>query len=236
MSKISNLIFKNASHKVTSNYGWRKVISTSAGNTSSFHNGTDYGTYGKKLAQYAIEKGVILSCGTDKLGGKYVWVKYPRLNVKMLHYHLSSVNCKTGQSVSRGTLLGYTGKTGKATGIHLHLSIYDLSKGCYVNPEGFNYTDPSATNNTNTKPANRNYYMKGDKGEYIRHLCSWFADNYYGYFCKNKSTAHKLLDGNLFGPYLEKWVKKFQSNTGLAPDGKIGPLTQAKLRQYGFRY
>lgn len=235
MSRVTNLIFKDAKHYVTSGFGYRKSFNTKGGYTSSFHNGTDYGTNTQKLPQYAIENGTILSCGTDKLGGKYVWVKYPRLNVKMLHYHLDNVSCKTGQAVSRGTLLGYTGKTGKATGVHLHLSIYDLSKGCYINPEGFNYTEPSVAS-TNTKPANRNYYMKGDRGDYIRHLCSWFADNYWGYFCKSKKAAHKLLDGNLFGPYLEKWVKEFQRRTGLVADGFIGPLTQAKLRAYGFKY
>lgn len=231
MSNVSKLIFKNAKHYVTSGFGYRKVINTKGGTTSSFHSGTDYGTNGLKLPQYAIESGTILSCGRAKDGANFVWVKYPRLNVKMLHYHLDSVACRTGQAVARGTLLGYTGKTGKATGIHLHLGIWDLNKGCYINPEGFAYSDPKPDENK----AKKTYYSRGDKGEYIRKLCYWFAENYYGYFCKNKKAAHKLLDGNLFGQYLEKWVKKFQSKTGLVADGKIGKLTQAKLKQYGFK-
>ena len=228
MRKISNLIFKNASHKVTSNYGWRKVISTSAGNTSSFHNGTDYGTYGKKLAQYAIENGTILSCGTDKLGGKYVWVKYPRLNVKMLHYHLSSVNCKTGQSVSRGTLLGYTGMTGKATGIHLHLSIYDLSKGCYVNPEGFNYTEPNTSSSTNFL-GERGYFKLGDKHPNVGKIASFMRKTFPSY-------TKKAALGNLYGPNLIASIKEFQRRTGLVADGCTGPKTLAKLVEYGFKY
>ena len=228
MSKISNLIFKNASHKVTSNYGWRKVISTSAGNTSSFHNGTDYGTYGKKLAQYAIENGTILSCGTDKLGGKFVWVKYPRLNVKMLHYHLSSVNCKTGQSVSRGTLLGYTGMTGKATGIHLHLSIYDLSKGCYVNPERFNYTEPNTSSSTNFL-GERGYFKLGDKHPNVGKIASFMRKTFPSY-------TKKAALGNLYGPNLIASIKEFQRRTGLVADGCTGPKTLAKLVEYGFKY
>ena len=228
MSKISNLIFKNASHKITSNYGWRKVISTSAGNTSSFHNGTDYGTYGKKLAQYAIENGTILSCGTDKLGGKYVWVKYPRLNVKMLHYHLSSVNCKTGQSVSQGTLLGYTGMTGKATGIHLHLSIYDLSKGCYVNPERFNYTEPNTSSSTNFL-GERGYFKLGDKHPNVGKIASFMYKTFPSY------TKRAAL-GNLYGLNLIASIKEFQRRTNLTPDGMVGPLTLAKLVEHGFRY
>ncbi len=85
MSKITNLIFKNATHYVTSGFGNRKIMNTKGGYTSSFHNGTDYGTNSVKLPQYAIENGTVLSCSTDKLGGKFVWVKYPRINV----------NCKT---------------------------------------------------------------------------------------------------------------------------------------------
>lgn len=164
MSKISNLIFKNAKHTITSKYGKRQVIQTSAGKTSSFHYGTDYGTYGKKLAQYAIESGTIYSCGTDTDGAKYVTIKYPRINKRFLHWHLDSIKVKKGQSVTKGTLLGYTGKTGKATGIHLHLGIIDLKTGKYVDPEVYakQYTEPSATT---IKPtvSTTSSFKKGDK-------------------------------------------------------------------------
>lgn len=137
MSKISNIIFNGKEHYITSPYGKRTVISTSAGQTSSFHSGTDYGTNSKKLAQYAIENGTVLSCGKASDGANYVWVKYPRINKKMLHYHLDSIAVKAGQKVKKGTLLGYTGKTGKATGIHLHLGVKDLTTDSYEDPEAF---------------------------------------------------------------------------------------------------
>ena len=148
MSKLSNLIFHDAKHKMTSPYGYRDVINTKKGNTRAFHDGVDYGTYNSKRPQYAIEDGEILSCGTDWLygGAKYVWVKYPRLGVKMLHYHLDSIKVKKGQAVSKDTVLGYTGKTGKATGIHLHLGLKLLSGGGYIDPEAWfekNYTEPT---------------------------------------------------------------------------------------------
>ena len=126
MSVISNIIFGGAEHYITSPYGKRSVINTAAGQTASFHRGTDYGTNGKKLPQYAIEDGTVLSCGTASDGAKYVWVKYPRIGKKFLHYHLDSIAVKSGQAVKKGTLLGKTGKTGKATGVHLHLGIKDL--------------------------------------------------------------------------------------------------------------
>lgn len=147
MSKISNIIFNGKAHYITSAYGKRTVISTSAGKTSSFHYGTDYGTNGLKLAQYAIEDGTVLSCGKASDGANYIWVKYPRINKKFLHYHLDSINVKNGQSVKRGTLLGYTGKTGRATGVHLHLAVKDLTTDSYNDPEKFaaTYTEGYAT-------------------------------------------------------------------------------------------
>ena len=160
MSKISNLIFNNAKHYITSPYGKRATIKTSAGTTDSFHRGTDYGTNGKKLPQYAIEDGYVFAAAKASDGAKYVWVIYPRIKKAMIHYHLDSIAVKSGQSVKKGTMLGKTGKTGKATGVHLHLGIRDLEKlstaqvkkitwsllqSCaYVDPEKVAYAAPAA--------------------------------------------------------------------------------------------
>lgn len=229
MSKITNIIFNNAKHCVTSSFGWRRIISTKAGNTNSFHNGTDYGTYGAKIPQYALENGVVLSAGTDKLGGKYAWIKYPRLNVKMLHYHLSSVNCKAGQTVSRGTLIGYTGMSGKATGIHLHLSIVNLSNGQYINPEQYSYTEASTPVSTNNFLPARGYFKRGDNNANVGKIASFMRKTFPSY------TSVKAL-GNLYGPNLIASIKEFQRRTGLVADGMTGPKTLAKLVEYGFRY
>lgn len=137
MSTISNIIFNNKSNYITSPYGKRTSINTIAGSTNSFHYGTDYGTNGIKLAQYAIEDGSVISCGKASDGANYVWIKYPRINKKLLHYHLDSISVKSGQNVHAGTLIGYTGKTGKATGIHLHLGVKDLTTDKYEDPEAF---------------------------------------------------------------------------------------------------
>lgn len=160
MSVVSNLIFHNAKHYVTSKFGKRAVMQTSAGSTSSFHNGTDYGTNGKKIPQYAIEDGEILTATKASDGALYVWVKYPRLGVKMLHYHLDSIKVKAGQKVDKNTVLGYTGMTGKSTGVHLHLGVKRLSGGGYIDPEAWaknEYTAPtektSSTNKTTSKKA-----------------------------------------------------------------------------------
>ena len=238
MSKISNLIFQNAKHTITSKYGKRNVIKTSAGTTSSFHRGTDYGTYGKKLPQYAIEKGTIYSCGTDTDGAKYVTIKYSRINKRFLHWHLDSIKVKKGQSVTKGTLLGYTGKTGKATGIHLHLGIIDLKTNDYIDPEVYakEYKEETTTKPaTTTKPTTsasffpkKGYFGFGDTHANIGKIASFMYKVFSAY------TNKKAL-GNYYGPYIQASIKEFQRRTKLEADGCVGPITLKELKKYGFK-
>jgi hypothetical protein len=134
MGQLSQKIFKGAAHYVTSPMGWRRNPATGV---TSYHNGYDYGTSRQKLNQYAVESGVVLQAGSSKSAGKYVWVKYPRLNKKMFHCHLDQINVTAGQAVDHTTILGVTGTTGNSTGIHLHLTVVDLTTGQYVNPETY---------------------------------------------------------------------------------------------------
>ena len=176
MSIISKKIFNGANHYITSPYGKRKTISTSAGSTASFHYGTDYGTNGKKLPQYAIEDGYVFAAQRAKDSALYVWVIYPRIKKAFLHYHLDSYKVRAGQSVKSGTLLGYTGKTGKATGVHLHLGIRDLTRlsdnqikhmtwallrSCaYIDPEKLYYAAPGTSVSKPTQASSASYYPK----------------------------------------------------------------------------
>lgn len=227
MSKISDLIFHKEKHYITSKFGYRYPIETISGKTNPFHSGTDYGTSGKKLPQYAIENGRIISCGKASDGAKYVWVEYPRLNVKTLHYHLDSIKVKAGQVVNAETLLGYTGKTGKATGIHLHLGVKRLSGGGYIDPELWaknEYTEPKIDDFFPLK----GYFSKGDVSPNVGKIAKFMYENFPSY------TSKKAL-GNIYGANLIKAVKEFQKRTGLEVDGNFGPLTLAELEEYGFK-
>ena len=164
MSELSNLIFHNKSNYISSPFGPRKSINTAAGKTSSFHDGVDYATYNVKLAQYPVTDGVVLSCGTDWAygGAKYVWVSYPDIGVKMLHYHLDGICVKKGQAVNKNTVLGYTGKTGRATGIHLHLGLKKLSGGGYIDPEKWWRELPQSLRDSSLKEGAKAKYMPGN--------------------------------------------------------------------------
>lgn len=226
MSKVTQLIFNGEKHYISSPYGPRDKISTSAGETGDFHYGTDYATYNKKIPQYAIEDGTILSCGKDSAANGYalfVWVYYPRIGKKFLHYHLDSISVQAGQKVVKGTKLGNTGMTGKATGIHLHLGVKDIKTDMYENPETFAATYVASDS---FLPA-RGYFKKGDSGKKIANISSFMRRVFPAYTSK-KAT------GDIFGPYLESAIKTFQKAVKLEPDGYIGPLTLAELKKYGF--
>jgi len=55
--------------------------------------------------------------------------------IKSLYGHLSQIAVQPGQKVERGTLLAYTGNTGRSSGPHLHYEI--LVKGRTVNPRAY---------------------------------------------------------------------------------------------------
>lgn len=230
MSVISDLIFKGAKHYITSKYGKRSIINTSSGQTSSFHYGTDYGTNGKKLPQYAIEDGIIYSCGIAKDGAKYVWVSYPRIGKRFLHYHLDSIAVKPNQKVTKGTLIGKTGKTGKATGVHLHLGVKDLKTGEYEDPEKLKYYPAEKITKKDTDfLTEKGYFSKGDKHPNIAKIAEFMYSTFPSY-------TKKSALGSYYGKNLIASISEFQKRTGLESDGVFGPKTLRKLKQYGFKY
>lgn len=69
----------------------------------------------------------------------------------MLHYHLDTIKVKSGQYVDKNTVLGTTGMTGRATGVHLHLGLKRLSGGDWLDAEKWykdEYTAPTADKKT----------------------------------------------------------------------------------------
>lgn len=107
----------------------------------TYHNGCDYGTHGNKWSQYALEDGYVENVFVDQYGAKDIWIRYDRLGYRCLHGHLDSFNVKKGQNVTHETILGYTGKSGKATGVHLHLGVKYIGKDNWVDPESIDYQE-----------------------------------------------------------------------------------------------
>lgn len=134
--------FRRNDYKLTSPFGMRKHPITLKW---SMHNGCDYWTLGEKWAQYALEDGEVVSAGIDYAGNKaiFAWIYYPRLKIRVLHYHLDKVFVKKGQKVNANTIIGNTGTTGDSTNVHLHIGVKVLKNGTwtYVDPISIDYKE-----------------------------------------------------------------------------------------------
>jgi murein DD-endopeptidase MepM/ murein hydrolase activator NlpD len=97
---------------------------------SQWHNGIDVGG-AIGLTILAAEDGVVINVGNQdayrgcyKAGyGKFVVVKHEN-GLTTLYGHLSRYIVTVGQTVKRGEVIAYLGKTGWATGPHLHFTVF----------------------------------------------------------------------------------------------------------------
>jgi len=128
-----NLYEDNPQKKVfiSSPFGYREVVKDSKGNVvakKGFHRGIDYSAQGKSVPCYAVEDGKVLNKGKDTTGANFVYVYYPKLDMVGLYYHLASIDVKKSQEVTKDTQIGMLGRTGNATGIHLHFEWYPFKE------------------------------------------------------------------------------------------------------------
>lgn len=112
---------------LTQGYGATSFAKTAYG--SKWHNGIDLAApIGTPL--YAAADGVVISVDNQDLYcphgayGKYVAIRHFN-GLTTLYGHMSLTVAKEGKTVKRGELIGYMGKTGYATGSHLHFGVYD---------------------------------------------------------------------------------------------------------------
>jgi murein DD-endopeptidase MepM/ murein hydrolase activator NlpD len=111
-----------------------------------FHDGVDFATFcGDRIA--AAHGGTVLAAGRrydrymgwvgdlqpylDRLEKKRLWSTLPIIVViddgngyRSIYAHFGKVVVKKGQTVKAGQLLGYEGRTGRASGCHLHYGLF----------------------------------------------------------------------------------------------------------------
>ncbi len=91
------------------------------------HTGIDLAAP-KDTPIYASRAGKVVYAGnSNSSSGIYVSIDHGD-GYKSQYLHMNSFVVKSGQTVEKGELIGYVGKTGTATGYHLHFTIrqYDL--------------------------------------------------------------------------------------------------------------
>ncbi len=113
-------------YDITSPFGPRSL--------GGFHPGEDIGCpIGTPV--FATNNGTVEDAGWNS-GGYGNWVKINNGNgVETVFGHMSRVVAHSGERVSKGTLIGYSGDTGFATGPHLHYEV--RIDGRAVNPSPY---------------------------------------------------------------------------------------------------
>jgi murein DD-endopeptidase MepM/ murein hydrolase activator NlpD len=98
-----------------------------------FHSGMDIRAE-RGTPIYAPAAGVVVHAGPAQDYGTTIVLDHGQ-DIRSLYGHLSKLNVQPGQRVVRGTMIGYTGNTGRSSGPHLHYEI--LVKGQSVNPRAY---------------------------------------------------------------------------------------------------
>ena len=110
-------------------------ITRSFKSTAKKHDGIDLATK-RNTPIYASQKGRVLYAGQDFSGyGKLVIIEHQGDTWASFYGHLNKFRVSEGDWVHRGQTIGLVGKTGRASGYHLHFEI--RHKLTPVNPMTF---------------------------------------------------------------------------------------------------
>ena len=137
VTKASNVngvkfTIKPVSGIITSRFGYR---SSPGGIGSKNHKGLDIAANcGTPI--YAATDGIVEFAGTKGSLGKVVIINHGS-GVKTYYAHCNSLKVSAGKKVSAGTNIATVGKTGTATGYHLHFEV--RVNGTSVNPQKYLY-------------------------------------------------------------------------------------------------
>ncbi|MGN1230962.1 MAG: M23 family metallopeptidase, partial [Anaerotignum sp.] len=95
------------------------------------HFGMDFASNGKNIPVSATADGIVMAAEFALDKGYYVKINHMNGFIT-LYAHLSELDVKAGDKVEKGDVLGLTGATGMATGIHCHYEIQ--LNGIYQDP------------------------------------------------------------------------------------------------------
>jgi murein DD-endopeptidase MepM/ murein hydrolase activator NlpD len=116
---------------ITSGYGWR---SDPIHGAARFHRGIDIrAAYGQEIASAAA--GRVVSAGTEGGYGQSVVIEHAG-GVRTRYAHLSMTMVAAGDEVGEGQVVGRAGRSGRATGTHLHFEV-TTRDGEALDPEHF---------------------------------------------------------------------------------------------------
>ena len=112
---------------LTSPFGNRD---TGIAGASTYHQGVDLSAP-KGTPIYASRGGTVTGATYGSAAGYYVRINHGD-GFSSIYMHMEYYTVSVGQTVSQGQVIGYVGKSGVASGYHLHFGI--AYNGAYVNP------------------------------------------------------------------------------------------------------
>ncbi len=123
---------------MASGFGYRTDPFTKA---RKMHEGMDF-TAPQGSPIYATGDGVVKNADATASGyGNHIVIEHG-YGYETLYGHLSRYNCRAGQKVKRGDIIGFVGSTGRSEAPHLHYEVH--KDGAVVNPINFYYGNISA--------------------------------------------------------------------------------------------
>jgi murein DD-endopeptidase MepM/ murein hydrolase activator NlpD len=124
--------------RMASGFGYRTDPFTKV---RKMHNGMDFAA-NTGAPIYATGDGVVTRADNSASGfGNHVVIRHG-FGYESLYAHMSEYNCRAGQHVKRGDIIGYVGSTGRSEGPHCHYEVH--KDGKVVNPLNFYYGNISA--------------------------------------------------------------------------------------------
>jgi murein DD-endopeptidase MepM/ murein hydrolase activator NlpD len=128
--------FSVAPGSVTSEFGWRRDPFTGH---AKFHRGIDVrAAYGQEVS--AAGAGRVVFSGDQRGYGTTVVVEHDN-GVRTRYAHLSAALVQEGDQVTPGQPIGRAGRSGRATGTHLHFEV--TANGRAVDPAEWGLTAPN---------------------------------------------------------------------------------------------
>lgn len=89
----------------------------------TLHDGTDIAGCGFGSPIFAAQDGTVVKVAYKYDNGKYIIINHNN-GYYSLYAHLAAQTVTEGQTVARGQVIGTMGRTGFATGVHLHYAIW----------------------------------------------------------------------------------------------------------------
>ena len=223
---------KHKTYIVTSRYGMRFHP---VDKVTRMHNGIDLtatndGKTGLTDSIMAHTGGTVDAVGYDSSAGNYINIRVDSDTVMVYRHLRAKPTLQVGETVKTGQVIGYMGKSGKASGAHLHWGI--KRAGEWIDPTPYLDADYPVTPEDKTFTLELRVLRRGCKGEDVKGLQRYLLG--CGYYLGKTGPNKDGVDGS-YGAKTENAVECLQEDTDgiLVPDGVAGPKTQKYIHGQG---